>query len=95
MKSIVYYSSHCTESMEAKKVLEEAGLAPKMEWVDVTSGMDPLRRFLKLRDEHEFFQDARKNDRVGVPTLVFGDNEILMDVEDGVPVEKVRELLEK
>ncbi|MCD1147238.1 glutaredoxin [Peptoniphilus sp. KCTC 25270] len=84
MKCKAYISNHCEESMIAKEILDKEGY--DVEYINITDSMENLKEFLQLRDKEPFFEEAKQNNRVGVPTLVFGDKEIFVDVESGVDV---------
>lgn len=93
MKCKLYYSTHCPESIEARELLLDENL--DIEYVNITDSMANLKDFLKVRDQYSFFDKVRKDDRVGVPTLVFGENEFFLDAEDGVDLDKIRSYLNK
>ena len=38
-------------------------------YMDISSGMLPLRNFLKIRDFNDSHREARESGRVGIPTL--------------------------
>ena len=38
-------------------------------YIDITSGMLALKRYLKIRDFNNCHKEARKNGTVGIPTL--------------------------
>lgn len=48
-------------------------------YVDITSGMGPLKQFLKLRDTSALFDEVRATHRVGIPTLFVDDSPYLID----------------
>lgn len=93
MKMTVYVSEHCPESREALDVLKKNNV--DMRVVNITGDMASLREFINLREGEEFFDTARKEDRVGVPTVMFGDREVFIDVEDGVDMKEIEFYLKK
>lgn len=84
----LYCSTFCPESQAVKKALLEESIAFRE--VDITSGLTPLKEFMALREKESFFDQAKKEDRVGIPTLII--NEQFYDVEDGLSEELLREL---
>jgi len=50
-----------------KEALSQKNLA--FAYVDITSGMLPLKNFLKIRDHNDSHKEARENGRVGIPAL--------------------------
>lgn len=93
MKCKLYYSTHCPESVEAREILMDEDI--NMDFINITDSMPNLKEFLNIRDKYSFFDKVREDNRVGVPTLVFGENEIFLNLEDGVDLEEVRSHLNK
>ena len=54
-----------------KEVLSKAGIQYVVQ--DISSGMLPLKRFLKYRDFHPAFNEIKDQGRVGLPCLVVND----------------------
>ena len=50
----------------------------KFAYVDITSGMLPLKQFLKYRDNAPEFAEIRAKGRVGVPCLVINKGEKIL-----------------
>lgn len=84
----LYCSTYCPESQAVKKALLEEGI--DFREVDITSGLTPLKEFMALREKETFFDEAKKDDRVGIPTLLIDGR--LYDVEDGLSQDFIREL---
>ena len=84
----LYCSTYCPESQAVKKTLLEEGI--DFREVDITSGLTPLKEFMALREKETFFDEAKKDDRVGIPTLLIDGR--LYDVEDGLSQDFIREL---
>jgi len=42
-------------------------------YFDITSGMLPLKNFLRVRDRSDSHKAARENGRVGIPTMCVDD----------------------
>lgn len=84
----LYCSTYCPESQAVKKALLEEEI--DFREVDITSGLTPLKEFMDLREKETFFDEAKKDDRVGIPTLLIDGR--LYDVEDGLSQDFIREL---
>lgn len=56
-----------------KEALSEAGI--KFVYFDISSGMLPLKKFLKYRDERPEFAPIKEAGRVGLPCIVVEDDE--------------------
>ena len=69
-KVIVYYSEYCKDCGPLKAALD----AP----VDISSGMFPLKQFLKYRDHRPEFDPIKEKGQVGVPCIVVNDGEQIM-----------------
>ena len=81
MKSVIlFWSSHCPECPAVREGLDAAGI--KRAEIDVTSGMTPLKQFLKYRDHDPHFAEVRESGRVGVPSIVVNKGE---EVYFGLP----------
>lgn len=56
-----------------KEALSKAGIQYIV--FDISSGMLPLKRFLKYRDSRPEFDEVKAGGRVGLPCLVVNDGE--------------------
>lgn len=67
-----------------KEALSQADI--KFAYVDISSGMLPLKQFLKYRDTRPEFNEIREKGRVGLPCLVIkeedGQERILFSLPD-------------
>lgn len=63
-----------------KEVLSENNV--KFAYVEVTSGMGPLKQFLKLRDTFDVYEEIRKEHRVGIPSLFVDDRPYVVSGPD-------------
>lgn len=50
----------------------------KFNYVDISSGMMPLKMFLKMRDTAEEYAGVRERHTVGIPCLVIDDDIIMV-----------------
>ena len=63
-----------------KEVLSQKNI--RFAYVDITSGMLPLKQFLKIRDHNDSHEEARANNRVGIPALfVDGETYVISGTE--------------
>ena len=51
-------------------------------FVDITSGMAPLKRFLKLRDNRPEFDPVKERGAVGLPCFVIDKEEIAFELPE-------------
>lgn len=96
MKCKAYVSDKCQESLIAMEILKKSPYS--VEFINITESMEKLGEFLTLRDNKDykdFFDMARSQGRVGVPLLVFGDNQHFFDVEDGVDLDLLKKYFEE
>lgn len=60
-----------------KEVLSEKKV--KFAYVEITSGMGPLKQFLKLRDTSDVYAEAREAHSVGIPSLFVDDKPYIVN----------------
>lgn len=68
-----------------KEALSQAGIP--FAYIDITSGMLPLKRFLKYRDSRPEFDTIKAGGRVGLPCIVVNNGEteeILFELPDNL-----------
>lgn len=68
-----------------KEALTQAGI--QFDCIDITSGIMPLKKFLKLRDTRPEFDEIRAKNRVGVPMVMFEDK-IYFDLPEDLSIFK-------
>ena len=74
MKKVkVYGSSFWPGCPTVKEVLSQNEI--EFEYVDITSGMKPLKEFLKLRDTLKLYEEIRGTGRVGIPMIAADDGD--------------------
>ena len=59
-----------------KEALSQANIP--FRYVDITSGMLPLKQYLKYRDTHPAFEEIKEKNRVGIPCLVINKGEKIL-----------------
>ena len=86
MKNIIMYSSmHWPGCPPVKEALSQADI--KFAYVDISSGMLPLKQFLKYRDHRAEFDPIKEKGQVGVPCIVVNDGEqILFSIPEDLDV---------
>ena len=86
MKNVIVYSSiHCGACPAMKAWLTAHGV--EYTTVDISSGMLPLKQFLKYRDTREEFAPIREAGRVGLPCIVINKGEKILFMPDDVAAE--------
>ena len=84
-KVIVYFSEHCKDCGPLKAALDEADI--KYAPVDISSGMFPLKQFLKYRDTREEFAEIKEAGRVGLPCIVINKGEKILFTHEEIAAE--------
>ena len=75
----VYGHRECPHCTAAKEKLKAAGI--EFEFIDIAASTRETKEFLKFRDTHpEAFEEARKNDKIGIPCFVLDDGTITRDL---------------
>ena len=75
----IYGSMMCPDCVECRKDLDQAGVS--YEYLDFADSLKNLKEFLKLRDTHPAFAEARKEGKIGIPCLVKEDGSVTLDWE--------------
>lgn len=52
--------------------------------------MGNLKIFLKFRDNHPFFEDAKKRGNVGIPTIMINKAEEFINGDDDFDIERLK-----
>ena len=73
----IYGSKICPDCVACKSSLDANGIA--YDFIDITDSMQNLKKFLRLRDAENVFEDARANGYVGIPALIPEDGSITLD----------------
>lgn len=74
----------------AKEYLLQKGIKD-IEYLDITKSLKDLKNFLKIRDTSPMYAGVRKIGRVGIPLIIFNDEEMIL----GLDKDKIDELLSK
>lgn len=62
----------------------------EFEYFDISLDFSALKRFLKIRDTNPLYEPIRGTGRIGIPTIVMGD-EIMLELDE----EKLSEFMKK
>lgn len=73
-KVIVYGSPYCPHCVDAKAKLDAENI--RYGYVDITSGMAPLKKFLALRDSRPEFDGPKAEGSIGIPAIMVDDDKI-------------------
>ena len=68
MKPILYYAADCPDTVP---FVAEA--------VEVLSSIPNLKQWLRLRDRHAAFDDAKAQGYAGFPALLLDDDRVILD----------------
>lgn len=87
----VYGSSLCDDCKACIKDLQESNL--DYEFHDISTELNALKIFIKLRDNLSVFDKAKKEEKIGIPAIVLNDGSVRLDweellKEDGLQVYK-------
>lgn len=83
MKEIVLFMSPlCPDCPPIIEKLDKEGIAYRK--VNITNSMAELKEFLKLRDSHPYFSEIKKENMVGIPSLMVDGEKLInpYDLED-------------
>lgn len=74
---ILFVSNLCPDCAGILSEIEDgSGKYKDYDLVNITSSMASLKLFLKYRDTLDGYNEVREQHRVGVPSVVIGENEV-------------------
>lgn len=79
MKPTLYYAPWCPDTVPFLAELDKLNV--EYEALDMTSIPTNFKAFLKLRDSHKAFDNAKKNGYIGIPALVLENGKVVLDKE--------------
>lgn len=79
-KPVLYFAHWCPDT--APFVAELQRLGVDYEAVDITQNGANFKPFLKLRDHHPAFDNAKANGYIGIPALVLEDERVVLDLAE-------------
>ena len=80
MKIVMFGTNACPDCVEAVKALDEKK-ADYM-YLEFSESIANLKKFLKLRDTEELFDDVKKNGGVGVPCFKLSDGTLTLSLDE-------------
>ena len=64
-----------------KALMEESGV--RFLYLDITENLANMKKFLKARDNMKEFDEVKDEGRIGIPSLILGDNErAILDIDE-------------
>ncbi len=61
--------------------MEESGV--RFLYLDITENLANMKKFLKSRDNMKEFDEVKDEGRIGIPSLILGDNErAILDIDE-------------
>ncbi|HHE3463159.1 hypothetical protein [Pasteurella multocida] len=75
---VLFFANLCPDT--APFVAELARLEVDYESVEIMSSMANFKRFLTLRDQHPAFEQAKENGYIGIPALLWADEQVVLDI---------------
>lgn len=76
---ILFFTSLCPDTTPF--VAELNRLNVEYEAVEIMSSMANFKRFLRLRDSHSAFEQAKANGYIGIPALLLADETVILDID--------------
>lgn len=80
MKPILYFAQNCPDT--APFVAKLNALGVEYEAVEILQSLPNFKRFLKLRDNHPAFDNAKVNGYIGIPALVIDGEKVVLDLAE-------------
>ncbi|KGQ71395.1 hypothetical protein A1D23_11365 [Chelonobacter oris] len=77
-KPVLFFAQTCPDT--APFVAELQALNVEYQAVEVLENLVNFKRFLKLRDNHPAFNNAKTNGYIGIPALVLADDGVILDI---------------
>lgn len=74
----VYGMASCPDCIAIEPIVKNN---PNYEYMDIGSHVRLLKEFLRLRDQSNAFDEARKNGSVGIPCFVLEDGSVTLAPE--------------
>ena len=76
----IYGSMLCKDCVECVQALSDAKV--EFEFLDFGDSLRNLKEFLKIRDTHRLFDQAKANGSIGIPTIIKEDGSITLDWDE-------------
>lgn len=75
----IYGMKICPHCIEAMEKLDEKKI--EYEFLDFSDKTENLKKFLKIRDTNEIFNEIRGEEKIGIPCFVLDDGMITLDFD--------------
>lgn len=80
MKPILYYAAECPDTAPFVAKLKRLGV--DYEEVEVLSSIPNLKQWLRLRDRHHAFDNAKAQGYAGFPALLLDDDRVILNLNE-------------
>ncbi|SUC08725.1 Glutaredoxin-related protein [Pasteurella canis] len=77
-KAVLFFANLCPDTTAF--VAELNRLNVEYEAVEIMSSMANFKHFLRLRDNHSAFEQAKANGYIGIPALLLADEQVILDI---------------
>ncbi|WP_036730399.1 glutaredoxin domain-containing protein [Peptoniphilus mikwangii] len=84
----VFISGKCPDCPPAIQAFENSDL--DYDIIDITENMSNLKKFLKYRDFHPYFDAIKASGKVGIPTIMIGDGEKFIEFDETLNLNKLK-----
>ncbi len=81
---VLFYSELCPDTAPFVAELEKYGIV--YDPVNIFESMGNFKRFLRLRDSNNAFDDAKAQGYAGIPALVIDNEHIILAIEELEPL---------
>ncbi|QIM67477.1 hypothetical protein A4G16_08950 [Mannheimia granulomatis] len=79
-KPILYFAHWCPDTEPFVAELERLGV--EFDECDITKGGSTLKPFLRLRDQHPAFDNAKANGYIGIPALLLEGDKVVLELAE-------------
>lgn len=80
MKPILYFAPWCPDTEPFVAELQRLNI--DYDARDMAGVRENFKAFLKLRDTHKAFDNAKANGYIGIPALVLENGEVILDKDE-------------
>ncbi|MGR6979854.1 hypothetical protein ACUHGC_00095 [Testudinibacter sp. P27/CKL/0425] len=77
-KPILFFAETCPDTAPFVAALQQLNV--EYEAVEVLANLANFKRFLKLRDNHAAFNEAKQHGYIGIPALLLDDQQVILDL---------------
>ena len=78
-KPVLFFANICPDTTAFVSELNRLNM--EYEAVEIMSSMANFKRFLRLRDSHSAFEQAKANGYIGIPALLLADETVILDID--------------